>query len=109
MNTEILKRLNLEKLRELQKAVELEISSRLDTRIYPGRTGYFMDGKGVKHFVEVERINSKSITVKPVGGGRGGWRLPASMLVLNDLQIATERKVSTPTTAPSETYNVDAW
>ena len=109
MNTEILKRLTVEQLTELQKAVSLEISQRMDFRVFPGRTGHFIDGKGIKHFVIVERVNSKSVSVKPIEGGRGGWRLPASMLTMDGVPTRTEQRQPSPSTSPAETYNVEVW
>lgn len=110
MNTDVLKRLSLEQLRKLSKAVDVEISSRMDFRILPGRTGYFVDNKGEKQFIVVDRVNPKSITVKPTNGRGGGWRCPASMLVMDGVSVLDSKdRRRTPTTSPSETYSVEAW
>lgn len=109
MNTEILKRLTVAQLQELEKAIAKEMTTRMDYTVFPGRTGYFIDGSGNKQFVRVDRVNPKSVSVKPIDGGRGGWRLPASMLVMDGVPISQEKRHRSPSTSPAETYNVETW
>lgn len=110
MNTAILKRLSYEQLLELKQETEKEINNRMDFSVRVGRTGYFLDNAGIKRYCRVERINPKSVSVKDLEGKTAGWRVPASVLVMDGKpKESFKPRPRTPSTSPAETYNVESW
>ncbi len=110
MNVEILKRLTYSQLEELQSATIAEMRSRKDFSILPGRTGYFLNN-GIKQYCVVERVNPKSVTVKPIGGGRGGWRVSKSLLVMDGIPIVQDKaaKIEAKSEPVNHRYDVETW
>lgn len=110
MNTAILKRLSYDQLVELKKATEKEMNERMDFSIRVGRTGHFIDGKGIKRYCRIERINTKSISVTDLEGKTLGWRVPASVLVMDGIPKGSFKpRPPSPSASPAETYNVESW
>lgn len=111
MNTDALKRMSYETLAKLKDAIEKEISGRMDFSVRVGRTGHFVDRDGTKIYCRIERVNPKSLTVRPLDPmSKGGWRISRSMMVMDGIPIkGAEPKRSAPSTAPSANYQVEQW
>lgn len=109
MNTEILKRLSYEQLKELKEATEKEMGTRMDFSVRVGRTGHFVDGHGVERRCRVTRINSKSITVMDLSNPLKGWRISSSAFIMDGVPFTEKTKSTTPSTSPAETYNIASW
>lgn len=116
MNTEILKKLSTDRLKQLQAAIEIELANRYDFSVVPGRTGTFVSSNdGRSRHVEVMRINIKTISVRELGDSinpGGQWKIPKSMLVMDGVERRPEhikRLHVAKDERPSADYNVAAW
>lgn len=111
MDLSKLQLLNTDTLQKMQAEIDRVLKSRLDTRLFGGRTGHFTCSAGIERHVLIDRVNAKSVSVTELADShRPGtkWRVSRGMLRVTPVEIKAPAVSRTPA-APPRSYAGAAW
>lgn len=92
MNLDVLDKMSTAALSEIQERVKTILHQRSSGALRVGKVGWFLDNKGAKRFMRIERINAKTIGGREVDGIHfqplsafgGKWRVSPNLLTMLD-------------------------
>lgn len=110
MNTEILKRLSVEQLFELDEAVKAEINARIDYRVLPGRKGRIFKSPQEKPIpVIVQRVNAKTVSCIEEANPNLRWKVSPEYLRMDGVPYEKPKRPNEQPDLSEKYTNVQTW